>query len=160
MRKVFLVTGFNNWGKTTLLSQLFSTKAFRKRVPQYYANCPFLVMPKSNDDLGKDRYEEDFNERLEKYEETNGKAKYIASAFCPTKEPINDSIAILRTLFKKDQIEILLLEHKWCGHAKLQIPEISAFYSGESNVTIHAVKSKNPAGKLVEAQAIFTSKLP
>lgn len=160
MRKVFLITGFNNWGKTTLLSQLFSTKAFRRRVPQYYATCPFLVMPKSNDDLGRDRYEEDFKERLEKYEAANGKAKYIASAFCPTREPSNYSIEILHTLFKKDQIEMLLLEHKWCGHATLQIPEISLFYSAESNVTIHTVKSKTSAGRLSAAQTIFSSTLP
>jgi len=160
MRKVFLVTGFNNWGKTTLLSHLFATKVFRKRTPHYYANCPFLVMPRSNDDLGKDRYEEEFNERLERYEEANGKAKYIASAFCPTREPGNYSIDILRKLFKNDQIEMLLLEHKWCGHARLLIPEITRFYSAESNVAIHTVKSKLAATKLSETQAIFSSKLP
>ena len=160
MRKVFLITGFNNWGKTTLLSELFATKAFRKRVPQYYANCPFLVMPKSNDDLGKQGCEDAFNERLGKFEEANGRAKYIASAFCPTREPGNDSIDILHTLFKRDQIEMLLLEYKWCGHAKLQLPAIKNFYAGESNVTVHTVTSPTAAGRLSEVQAIFSSKLP
>lgn len=160
MRKVFLITGFNNWGKTTLLSELFRTKAFRKRVPQYFGNCPFLVMPKSNDDLGKKGYEDAFNERLQQFEETNGKAKYIASAFCPTKEASNDSIDILHTLFKRDQIEMLLLEYKWCGHAKLLISEVNCFYASESNVTVHTVTSTTAAGKLSQAQAIFSSKLP
>lgn len=160
MRKVFLITGFNNWGKTTLLSSLFGTKAFRKQVPQYFGSCPFLVMPQSNDDLGKQGYEDAFNERLQKFEKANGKAKYIASAFCPTKEPSNDSINILHTLFKNDQIEMLLIEHKWCEHAKLLVPKIKSFYSGERNVTIHAVTSTNAAGKLRQVQTIFSSKLP
>lgn len=160
MRKVFLITGFNNWGKTTLLSDLFRKKAFLKRMPHYFANCPFLVMPKSNDDLGKTGYEDEFNDRLQKYEEANGRAKYIASAFCPTREPVNDSIKILRTLFANDQIEMLLLENKWCDHAKLLVPEVKAFYSGESNVTVHTITSSDPAGKLSDAQAVFSSKLP
>lgn len=160
MRKVFLITGFNNWGKTSLLSALFRTKAFRLRIPQSFGNCSFFVMPQSNDDLGKKRYEHAFNERLRQFENTNGKAKYIASAFCPTKEPRNDSIDILHTLFKRDQIEMLLLEYKWCGHAKLLIPEVTGFYASESNVTFHTVTATTEAVKLSQAQAIFSSKLP
>lgn len=160
MRKAFLVSGFNSWGKTTLLPDLFGTKAFRKRVPQYFGTCPFLVIPKLNDDLGKKGYEDAFNERLQKFKETNGKAKYIASAFCPTKEPSNDSVDILHTRFKRDQIEMILLEYKWCGHAKLLISEIKSFYASESNVTIHTVASTNSAGKFSQARNIFSSNLP
>ncbi|MBA5606800.1 hypothetical protein H3H36_15695 [Duganella sp. FT3S] len=160
MRKIFLITGFNNWGKTTLLSDLFGVKAFRKTVPQYYKGHPFLVMPQSNDDLLKKGYEDEFADRLEKFEKVNGRAKYIASAFCPTKEPSNNSIDILRELFKGDKIEILLLEHKWCGQAKLIIPEVSSFYSREKNVTLHSVSSKSAAGKLSQAQSIFNATLP
>lgn len=132
---------------------------FRKQIPQNFGNYPFLVMPNSNDDLGKKGYENDFNERLQKFEETNGKANYIASAFCPTREPRNNSIDILHTLFEKDRIEMLLLEHKWCGHAKLLIPEIEKFYAGESNITIHTINSADAAGKFNQAHAIFNSKL-
>ena len=160
MRKVFLITGFNNWGKTTLLCDLFGKSSFHQKVPQFFANCPFLVMPKSNDDLGRNVYEDAFNKRLKIFEEANGKAKYIASAFCPTKEPSNDSIDILHTLFKQDQVEILLLEYKWCGHAKLLASEIKSFYAGEGNVTIHTVASASSAAKLSQAQSIFSSNLP
>ena len=160
MRKVFLITGFNNWGKTTLLSDLFATKAFQKRMPKYYANCAFLVMPQSNDDLGRNGYEDAFNDRLQKFEKANGKAAYIASAFCPTREPANNSIDILLTLYGTDQVKMLLIEYKWCDHAKLQIPEIKSFYSGEKNVTAHTISSKSAAGKLSDAQTIFSSNLP
>ena len=160
MRKVFLITGFGNWGKTTLLSDLFATKAFRKKTAHYFAGCPFLVMPKSNDDLGKRGYEDAFHDRLHEFEQANGRAQYIASAFCPTKEPINDSIAILRTIFRSDQVEMLLLKHKWCGHAELREPDIRAFYAGEGNVTISVVTSKNASDRLSQAHSILTSKLP
>jgi calcineurin-like phosphoesterase family protein len=160
MRKVFLITGFNNWGKTTLISDLFGTKTFRKNIPQYYSNCPFVVMPQSNDDLGKKGYEKEFFDRLTEFEKVNGKAKYIVSAFCPTKEPKNNSIEILRKIFKNDKIEMLLLEHKWCGHAKLILPEVTQFYSTEKNVTVHAITSKSPNGKLGQVQSVFSGNLP
>ncbi|MED5598217.1 hypothetical protein [Janthinobacterium sp. P210006] len=159
MRKVFLVTGFNNWGKTTLLSNLFETKTFHKKIPQCYGKHQFLVMPQSNDDLHQDRYEKEFLDRLQKFEKINGKAKYIASAFCPTKEPNNNSIEILHNLFKGDKIEMLLLESKWCGNAKLIIPEITRLYSGERNVTIHSITSKSSVGKLSKVKSIFTGAL-
>lgn len=160
MRKVFLVTGFNNWGKTTLLSDLFGVKTFHKKTPQFYGKHQFLVMPQSNDDLHQDRYEKEFRDRLEKFEEINGKAKYIASAFCPTKETNNNSIEIIHNLFKGDKIEMLLLESKWCGHAKLIIPEITRFYSSERNVTIHSITARSSVGKLSKVQSIFTGALP
>ncbi len=160
MRKVFLITGFSNWGKTTLLSDLFATKAFRKKTPHHFAGCSFLVMPKSNDDLGKRGYEDAFHDRLREFEEANGRAKYIASAFCPTKEPSNNSIDILRTLFKSDQVEMLLLKYKWCGHAELREPDIRTFYAGESNVTVSVVTSGTAPGRLSQAQSILTSNLP
>lgn len=160
MSKVFLITGFNNWGKTTLLSDLFGVKAFRKGVPHNYAGYQFLVIPKSNDDLGKKGFEREYRDRLKKFQKANGKPDYIASAFCPTRETRNDSKAILRSLYGGDQIEMLLLEHKWCGHAKLIISEIEKFYASEPNVTIHRVAPKTGAGKLASAKAIFSSKLP
>lgn len=160
MRKVFLVTGFNNWGKTTLLKDLFGVRAFRKGRSYPYANCPFLVLPNSNDDLGRLGYERHYRDRLQEFQKAQGKVHYIASAFCPTKEPSNDSLAILRTLYSADQVEIVLLEYKWCGHAKLLVPEITPFYAGLPNVTVHRVTSKTRTGKLSSAQTIFSNCLP
>jgi len=162
-RKVFLITGFNNWGKTTLLSNLFATRVFQMRVPQYlpsFGQCGFLVMPQSNDDLGEPRYINAFNNRLNVFQSANGNAKYIASAFCPTREPANNSINILNTLYRTDQIEMLLIEDKWCGHAKLQIHNITSFYSSMTNITFHTVSSTNALLRLNAVRNIFASNLP
>jgi hypothetical protein len=160
MRKVFLIVGFNNWGKTTLLKDLFGVKAFRKGRPYLYAGCPFLVLPNSNDDVGMRGYMRHYHDRLKEFRKAHRNVRYIASAFCPTREPRNDSLAILRTLYGADQVEMLLLKYKWCGHAKLLISEVEQFYSNEPNVTVHRVTSKTPTGKLSSAQAIFSNCLP
>jgi len=160
MRKTFLITGFNNWGKTALLSDLFGVKAFRKDVLQLFSNFPFMVLPKSNDDIGKLGYEREYHERLQEIQTAFGAPNYIASAFCPTQEKKNYSMDILRSLYADDKIEMILLEYKWCGHAKLLVQEIEQFYSTERNVTVHCVGSKNRATRLSAVKAIFMANLP
>ena len=159
MRTVFLVTAFNNWGKSTLLYDLFAVRAFRADVPYLYDGQPFLVLTKSNDDLGKMRYEREYRDRLRKFKKSNGAPTYIASAFCPTREPRNNSITILRALYGADRIEMLLLEYKWCGHAKLLLREIEQYYADERNVTVHRVTSRSRDGKLASAKVIFSNGL-
>lgn len=160
MTKVFLITGFNNWGKTTLLGDVFGTKVFRKGVAETFANLPFLVIPQSNDDLGKRGYEREYRERYQLYTSALGAPKYVAAAFCPTKEPRNNSITILHSLFSGMQIEMLLLEYKWCDQAKLLTSEITSRYASERNLTIHQISSRTQAGKNAAARSIFTSCLP
>jgi hypothetical protein len=160
MRKVFLITGFNNWGKTTLLYDLFGVKAFRKRSVQHFAGYPFLVLPNSNDDLGEQGYIDAFNDRLTTFQSANGAAHYIASAFCPTRENWNDSDRILRTLYCGDTIHMLLLEHKWCGHAKLQVGPIQNFYANQRNLTVHVIGAGSQSGRLNEVQRILLANLP
>lgn len=160
MRKVFLITGFNNWGKTTLLTDIFKVKAFRKGVLHPFTNFPFMVLPKSNDDIGKLGYEREYYERLQEIQTATGVPNYIASAFCPTQEKKNYSIDILRNLYAGDKIEMILLEYKWCDHAKLIVKEIEQFYSTERNVTVHCVGSRNRSARLSAVKDIFTANLP
>ena len=160
MRKVFLFTGFNNWGKTTLLADVFGTKIFYKGVPEHFAGHDFLVMPQSNDDLGKIRYEREFLERLEIYKATLGQPEYVAAAFCPTKERRNNSIAIMKTLFSGAKIEMLLLEYKWCDQAKLILSEVDSHFSGEKSVTTHHITSRTRPGRLSAAQRVLAATLP
>jgi len=160
MQKVFLITGFNNWGKTTLLKDIFGTGAFRKGVAETFAGYSFLVMPQSNDDLGKLRYEREYRERLRLYATALGTPKYIAAAFCPTKERRNSSAAIIRGLFPKARIEMLLLEYKWCNQAKLLPSEVTSTYATERNVSIHVLSSRTRPGKEAAAKSIFRSCLP
>jgi hypothetical protein len=160
MQKVFLVTGFNNWGKTTLLTDVFRTKVFYKGVAETFGGYDFLVMPQSNDDLGKTRYEREFRDRLDLYKAALGQPQYVAAAFCPTKEKRNDSITILRSLFSGAKIEMLLLEYKWCNQAKLILSEVDATYTSEKNVTSHHISSRTRTGRLSAAQGVLTANLP
>lgn len=160
MQKVFLFTGFNNWGKTTLLGDVFGTKVFYKGVAEKFGGHDFLVMPQSNDDLGKTRYEREFNDRLSLYTAALGKPKYVAAAFCPTKEKRNNSVAILKSLFAGAKIEMLLLEYKWCDQAKLLLSEVDATYAPEKNVVMHHITSRTRPGRLSATQSILTSNLP
>ena len=53
------------------------------------------------------------------------------SAFCPTRELSNDLIydsrEIINKLFKNDDVYIIALEYKWCGHAKLELKKINNY---------------------------------
>jgi len=160
MQKVFLITGFNNWGKTTILTDIFGTKVFYKGVPEKFGGYDFLVMPQSNDDLGRTRYEREFIERLSLYKAALGEPKYVAAAFCPTKEKRNNSIAILKSLFSGAKIEMLLLEYKWCNQAKLILSEVDTTYAAEKSVTTHHVSSRTRAGRLTAARGVLTANLP
>lgn len=168
MRKVFLLTGFNNWGKTWLIQRLFShqnhpRKRFYKDDFYNFDGYSFCVMPQSNDDLGKEGYEKAYRERMAALKKTGAKPEYIFSAFCPTKEPKtssqpgNQSVDILRNLYSKDQIILIPIEYKWCGHAKLQLNEITQHYSAFTNLSIQPLSQKEHAKKLQALQGIVRS---
>ena len=160
MRKVFLITGFNNWGKTTLLFDLFGVGAFRTDRLYPFGGQQFMVVPKSNDDLGFKGYKKEVARRLKKLGEVGLRPKYIASAFCPTREPQNNSIQLLHDLYGTDQIEMLLIEHKWCLHAKLQLPIIEKFYASEPNLTLHRVRQRQYGPKRAQVVRTMQAQLP
>lgn len=171
MRKVFLFTGFNNWGKTTMLADVFSILAFRHHRLHQFRNsgCSFLVIPKSNDDLGLRGYCEEYHKRIHKLTKQKIAPAYIASAFCPTKEKESrvkngaknfTSIDIIRELYSQDEVHMLLLRHKWCGHAELIPQEIQSFYANVPNLTIHPITSRNYATRLATVNQIISANLP
>lgn len=154
MRKVFLLTGFQNWGKTWLISQLFSRKTFPRKYLYSYSNHDFFVIPQSNDDLGKERYEEEYKMRMQEISDIGKTADYLFSAFCPTKESNNLSLNIINNLYSNDEVILIPIEYKWCNHAKLQIDEINAYYSELRNVKIQPLSSADASQKLIELKAI------
>ena len=144
MRTIILVTGFNNWGKTTIINNLFGKKRFMKHKLHNYSGTNFCVIPQSNDDLGKQGYEDEYHNKIKILSNHGIKPKYIISAFCPTKEPVNDSEQIISNLYSKDKVYILALINKWCGHAKLIEKNIKNHYKNLNNVTVVAInKSGN-----------------
>jgi hypothetical protein len=160
MRKVFLLTGFQNWGKTWLIGELFSRQRFYKDALYDFAGCSFCVMPKSNDDFDKEGYEADYKERMDILNKSGIQPKYIFSAFCPTKEDWNQSIDILHNLYSQDQIILIPIEYKWCGHARLQLKEIEQYYSAVKNLRVQPLSQKDSTKKLQSLQEIVLSCLP
>lgn len=156
MRKVFLLTGFSNWGKTTLIKDLFGRSRFAFGKPHSYKGKAFCVIPQSNDDLGENGYISAHNKRVSELEKHGETTDYIFSAFCPTKEPKNDSFRIISSIYQNDEVYLLLIVHKWCGHAKLMVPEITSYLGAHRNVKIHTISSKTVGpSKLTELQNVI-----
>lgn len=160
MRKVFLLTGFQNWGKTWLIEKLFKRQRFFEHSVYNYSGFQFCVIPKSNDDLGQSGYEAEYDRRIRKLKNKNIVPQYIFSAFCPTKEPSNLSDKIITNLYQVDHIILIPIEYKWCSHAKLQLNEITAYYSAFNNVTIQPLLLTDPTVKLQDLQRIVNRHLP
>jgi hypothetical protein len=171
MRKIFLVTGFNNWGKTRIIKDVFIKGSFRQdRLHNFPgAACDFMVMPYSNDDLHLRGYCEQYYKQIGKLKESNLTPRYIISAFCPTKEkeartkggPLNsDSTDIIRELYGEDEVHMLLLQYKWCDHAELRPQDISSFYESIPRVTVTTIASKTYLSRLPALSAAIIAHLP
>lgn len=150
MRKVFLITGFQNWGKTWLIKALFDKQQFRNTLHETMGH-QFCVIPPSNDDLGEDRYIEKYEERTK-----NLTVKNIISAFCPTREENNNSRRIIEKLYSKDEVILIPIEYKWCGHAKLQIEEIAQYYAFHQNLKIQPLTQRDSDKKLEQLKKIIS----
>lgn len=159
-RKVFLLAGFQNWGKTRLIRELFSPrKNFLKNYVYPLHGYDFCVMSISNDDLGKEGYEAEYQERMDELNKRQITPKYILSAFCPTKEHGNESADIIRNIYSKDDIILIPIEYKWCNHAKLQIDELIEYYSVFKNIKLISLSQKDPTKKLKSLNQIIGNNL-
>lgn len=140
MKRAILLTGFNNWGKTTHIYSMFGRTRFYMggaySIPG--VNASFTVESHSNDDVGEDRFIETVKNKISK---APPKVKDIFCAFCPTRELSNDSQRILngKPFSSFDEIHILLLKFKWDFHAELRIKEIKAHLSSVPNVYFFTV---------------------
>ena len=155
MANIYLITGFNNWGKTHLINGLFNQKRFSKSSPASFSGQDFCVIPQSNDDLGQGGYVNAYQERVKSLRRNGHAVTHVVSAFCPTREPVNDSFAIAKQLFSRDRVFLIPVEFKWCGHAKLQIKEITSYFSALPNVHIHPLSQKNPGLVLQDLRTLL-----
>jgi hypothetical protein len=108
-----------------------------------YFGFKFCVQSQSNDDLGKDEFENMLKKRLSFLTTLSIKPTHICAAFCPTKEPNNLSEEVISNLFSNDEVHIIAIEHKWCTHATLQVSTLTQYYSHLKNVTVHSLSEKN-----------------
>jgi hypothetical protein len=140
MKRAILITGFNNWGKTTQIYGIF-------RRSRFYVGCTysipgvraqFTVETHSNDDFGENRFVEVVKNRIA---QSPVSEKDILCAFCPTREDYNDSLRILqgKPFSGFDEIHLLLLKYKWDFHAELKVQEIRHYLSPVKNVQFFVV---------------------
>ncbi|MFT6435089.1 MAG: hypothetical protein ACJAVI_003140 [Candidatus Azotimanducaceae bacterium] len=148
MSKVYLISGFQNWGKTYSIEELFKgRKRFYNDSLYPFGGYNFCVQSQSNDDLGQRDFEKKITSRRTQLRNKGLQFTHLMAAFCPTKEPNNDSCEIIKNLFSNDQVFIIAIEYKWCTHAKLQVEELQNYYSTLRNVSIHTLRGDDIRSK-------------
>lgn len=143
MRRAFLIVGFNNWGKTTLVYDLFGKRRFLVgygyRLQPDVGRC-FTVESHSNDDTGEQRYIDLIEKRVRA---APASAQDLISVLCPSREPGNDACRILGSpAFQPfDEIHLLLLRYKWDLHAELCLPVVEQYFQGcaDARLRIHVI---------------------
>jgi len=136
-KRAILITGFSNWGKTTIIYELFGRKWIGKQTPYKIKDSnlekEFIVMPYSNDDITNP--EKFINELRKRYNNRDNDIDLL-SAFCPTSEDKNNSLKILRKGFFQqfDEIVLVYLIDRWDNHASLNMKKIIDFYKSLENL--------------------------
>src|SRR5258706_3588918 len=136
----FLV-GFNNWGKTRSIYDLFGRSRFYfgRTYNISSVNASFTVLSASNDDYSERTFIQKAQERINR---SPDKGKNFFGALCPSREPGNDSRRILETApFNRYEIHLMMLKYKWDFHAELKIEAIEQYLSGLSNIRFHVVNA-------------------
>ncbi len=128
MRQAFFITGFNNWGKTTIIQELFN-----ERVKYFYGekyrmtgvnfNVEFTVETHSNDDYWGQNW---INHVQKRIDNSIDNGQNLFTALCPTLHSSNNFITLLtQPIFSTyDRLNIFLIEFKWEHHAKLIIDNV------------------------------------
>ena len=144
MKEAVLITGFNNWGKTTLIQNLFGNQTRFWQGYLYimsgvaFAN-QFTVETHSNDDY----WGQDWINKIEaRINNSPDNGQYLCTALCPTLHNNNNFIDLLQqpVFAAYAKLHIFLIEYKWEHHAKLLIPNIisSGLIDNTNFITINA----------------------
>jgi hypothetical protein len=170
MRRAFLIVGFNNWGKTTLIYDLFVNRRF-----QFGRGYPlrrglgkqFTVESHSNDDTGEERFIALIERRV-----MNAPldAPDLIGALCPTREERNSACSIIKSkaFAKFDEIHMLLLRYKWDLHAELCIGQIESDFKkcGDTRLIVHVIdegtsgdSKKRAAARCMQAHKVISDAL-
>ena len=124
IRRANFIVGFSNWGKTTLVNELFGRKRYYYDKTYRLAGIPaqFVVQSQSNDDLGSA-----FVKRVEiRLTNTASLKPDLFAALCPAMDHWNNYIEILQNdVFNDfDEFNLFLIKYKWEHHAELRIKDI------------------------------------
>ncbi|MBT1712031.1 hypothetical protein KK062_27570 [Fulvivirgaceae bacterium PWU5] len=132
MKKAVFITGFNNWGKTTIINHvnLFNRSWYAwgqlQSIPG--VNAHFVVENHSNDDYLGRLWLDRLKQRIW---HVNNRPRNSAidwdlfTALCPSIELTNNFIDLLNDPFFDDyEKHIFLIKYKWEHHAELIIKNI------------------------------------
>lgn len=131
MKQAVFITGFNNWGKSEIIFNLFDGqkrfwKGYLYKMTEINFDVPFTVESHSNDDLIGMRWIEALDIKISRnYTEADNDQNLI-TALCASMEENNNFVELLtQPLFAGfDKLHIFLIENKWEHHARLTINNI------------------------------------
>jgi hypothetical protein len=146
MKQAFFITGFNNWGKTTIIQDLFNRKRFYYN--QTYEmeimdlDIRFTVQSQSNDDLWGQDWADTVLHRISL---SPDKGFNLLSALCPSIELTNNFVDLLNGRFFRtyERLNFFLLENKWDHHAKLMTDNIILSAQSLRNANFIVINSDN-----------------
>jgi hypothetical protein len=128
MNHLFFITGFNNWGKSSIIRSLFSPIRrfwWNGHYPlHYHPHLFFSVKQASNDDYPINDYLQSLNDHVQAARQKN--IENMIAALCPSLEANNNFHQILQdpVVLSFKQVHLVYLEYRWEGHAKLLISQI------------------------------------
>ncbi len=143
MKQAIFITGFNNWGKTTIIQELFNGQS-RFYQGHYYlitgVNAEFTVETHSNDDYQGQVWNEKVQERVNN---ESKKDLNLFTALCPSMENWNNFVDLLSNapFTSYDKLHVFLIEYKWEHHSKLIIDNIINEGSKLHNVNFTIINS-------------------
>ena len=128
MRQALIIAGFNNWGKSTIISDLFADRekfSYSRSYPMHAVtfNHTFIVQSQSNDDLTSMTYLDQISRRVAG---TRDSGQNLIAALCPSLDERNNFSEVLSSppFTTYDRLYLFLIEYKWDHHARLMINNI------------------------------------
>lgn len=126
MKQAVFITGFNNWGKTSIIQHLFNDRQRFFNGTSYRiqgVKADFTVETHSNDDYWGQSWIDIIQQRIanESKQDLN-----LFTALCPTMHKDNYFVDLLSNapFSFYDKLHIFLIEYKWEHHSKLIIDNI------------------------------------
>lgn len=168
-KNAVFVMGFNNWGKSTLIRELFNRHNFSHGAtyPLHNVNfkTEFTVESHSNDD----DWGNDWLDRLtERIGNSPDNGENLFSALCPTMHNDNSFVNLLtqrdyaerkkphivkpNPLYGYSNLYILMVEYKWEHHAKLILSNIEQ--AGSAIPNTHFIPINRDNGITNDAQRL------
>lgn len=145
MRKAVLIAGFNNWGKSTIIFNLFDRRSrflygYTYPISGVHFNTLFTVQSQSNDDLWGENFVRRITERINASPDAG---ENLLSAICPTLDETNNVGQILSEppFSTYDALYLFLIEYKWEHHAKLLTQPIRNAVAHLPNVHIVVINA-------------------